>query len=228
MVKIYAIQHPITLEIKYIGKTERPLNIRLISHIYESKFAKIKTHKHNWILKCINEGIRPQIILLEECEDNWQECEKKWINHYGLKNLTNTTEGGIGGITRILTPEHRENIRTKLISKIQNGEINYKERAIKISKSHKGKKLSESTKQKIREINLGKKQSLETKIKKSKGGVLQYTLDGEFVAEYITISEAAKAINGSKGTLSSACSGKIKQFKGFKWKYRNKDIVQTQ
>jgi hypothetical protein len=88
--------------------------------------------------------------------------------------------------------------------------------------------LSELTKQKIREINLGKKQSLETKIKKSKGGVLQYTLDGEFVAEYITISEAAKAINGSKGTLSSACSGKIKQFKGFKWKYRNKDIVQTQ
>lgn len=228
MVKIYALKHPNTLEIKYIGKTERPLNIRLISHIYESKSAKIKTHKHNWILKCISENIRPEIILLEECEyENWQECEKKWINQYGLKNLTNSTEGGLGGTSKNLTDAHKNNIKTALLNKIQKGEINYNERAKKISKAHKGKKLSETTKEKLRDINIGKKVSLETKQKLSKGGVLQYSLNGELIAEYISIYEAAKAINAFAGNISWACLGNKKTYKGYIWKYKNKDIVQS-
>jgi hypothetical protein len=228
MVKIYALKHPNTLKIKYIGKTERPLNIRLISHIYESKRAKKKTHKHNWILKCISENIRPEIILLEECEfEFWQECEKKWINQFGLNNLTNSTEGGLGGCGKMLSDNHKNNIRQALNAKIQNGEINYNERAKKISKAHRGKKLSEITKQKIRDINLGKKTSLETKQKLSKGGVLQYSLNGELIAEYISINEAAKAINAFAGNISWVCLGHKKTYKGFIWKYKSKDIVQS-
>ena len=48
---------------------------------------------------------------------------------------------------------------------IDEGRIDYAERALKISQSHKGKILSEVTKEKLRQCNLGKKQSREQKLK---------------------------------------------------------------
>lgn len=221
MVKIYAIIHPITEEIKYIGKTVKPLGIRLSEHLFESKSATCKTHKHNWILKCINEGLRPKIILLEECnEDNWKEVEIKWIKFYKSPLLTNTAEGGLGGCGKKLTQEHKDKIRKTLLDGIKSGRINNNnpERIRKLREARTGIKLSEHTKEKLRIYNTGKSQSIETRLKKSKG-VSKYNLNGEFICEYISISDAAKDINGSKGNISNVCCGRAKSHKGFLWKY---------
>ena len=223
MVKIYAIIHPITGEVKYVGKTVKPLGIRLSAHLYESQVAVTKTHKHNWILKCMAEGLRPAIILLEECdENNWQEIEIKWINFYKTKQLTNTAEGGLGGCGKTLTIEPRNKIRETLVSKIKLGLIDNKNplRCQRLSQARLGIKLSEETKEKLRRYNTGKSQSIETRLKKSKG-VSQYNLNGEFIASYISIYEAAKAVNGSKGNISNVCCGRSKTHKGYFWKYNN-------
>ncbi len=54
--------------------------------------------------------------------------------------------------------------------------------------------------------------------KKSKP-VLQFTLNGEFVCEWPSMSEAAR--NGfSIGNIWSCCRGRLKSAGGFIWKYK--------
>lgn len=53
-----------------------------------------------------------------------------------------------------------------------------------------------------------------------KRGVVQLTLDGEFVKEYETISEACRALGVTdNGNISQVCKGRGKQLYGFKWQY---------
>lgn len=54
--------------------------------------------------------------------------------------------------------------------------------------------------------------------KKSKGCV-QITLDGEVVAEYHSLSKAARITNSDSAGISSCCQGKQNTHNGFIWKY---------
>ena len=49
--------------------------------------------------------------------------------------------------------------------------------------------------------------------------VLQYSLDGTFVAEYPSIKEAAVKTNSSESNISNCCMGRQKTHNGFVWKY---------
>ncbi len=51
--------------------------------------------------------------------------------------------------------------------------------------------------------------------------VLQFTLDGEFVAKHLSVSKAAKSVGKSLRTISCVCRGKSKQSGGFIWKYED-------
>lgn len=56
--------------------------------------------------------------------------------------------------------------------------------------------------------------------------VIQFKLDGTFIQEFPSISEAVRQLqpqipNINTGNISSACSGKIKSAYGFQWKYKN-------
>lgn len=118
-------------------------------------------------------------------------------------------------IERFKTPEWKERLR------IQNaGERN----------PMYGKHCSEENKKLLREVHLGKKHSEESKRKMSEnhadfsGGnsygarpVRQYTLDGEFVAEYDSISTAKKAI--PHGDIAAALHGRAKTAGGYRWEY---------
>lgn len=46
----------------------------------------------------------------------------------------------------------------------------------------------------------------------------QYTLNGQLVKKYDSLTQAAKEIDGNVGGLSLACNGKIKTYKGYIWK----------
>ena len=43
-IKIYALKHPNTLEIRYIGKTNQSLSKRLTNHICNAKYTKHNKH----------------------------------------------------------------------------------------------------------------------------------------------------------------------------------------
>ena len=50
--------------------------------------------------------------------------------------------------------------------------------------------------------------------------VVQYTLDGVFVEEYPSVSEAKRQLGYSQGNISECCLGKRKTAYGYKWKYK--------
>jgi len=57
--------------------------------------------------------------------------------------------------------------------------------------------------------------------------VMQYTLDGEYVREWKSMSEAAEYITGNRkrGTdIGTVCRGLVKKALGYKWKYKENDI----
>lgn len=50
--------------------------------------------------------------------------------------------------------------------------------------------------------------------------VLQYTLEGEFLEEYCSASEAARINDCHSGPITNVCRGERKQAYGYIWKYR--------
>ena len=54
----------------------------------------------------------------------------------------------------------------------------------------------------------------------AKRTVVQYSIDGMFVAEYPSITEAAIALNLRVGGICNCCRGRSKTVGGFIWKYK--------
>jgi len=83
--------------IRYVGKTTN-LDKRLKRHL--SKYClKDDTYKNRWIKTELKKGHQIHISLLERVlDENWEECEIKWIKTLKKQgfNLTNGTEGGEG------------------------------------------------------------------------------------------------------------------------------------
>ena len=92
-------------------------------------------------------------------------------------------------------------------------------------------KRSKETKRKLSEANTGEKnpnfgkhfsEEHRKKISESKGvnGILQFSKDGELIAEYPSIMEAERQTECSRGNICSCCIGKRKTCGGFIWKYK--------
>ena len=92
---IYALKDPNTKEIRYIGKTIRPM-VRLKQHVDEAKNRKIISHKTNWIYGLLTNGQEPIMEILKESDD-WQKDEKELIaKHRSSGRLLNIADGGEG------------------------------------------------------------------------------------------------------------------------------------
>ena len=103
MIKIYFLQDPRNIKKGYIGKTEKTLEQRFKWHMntikYDRSYARV-----NWLRKLDSLGLKPEITLIEEINENikWQDRERFWINYYKKNGyeLLNLTEGGDGGPDR--------------------------------------------------------------------------------------------------------------------------------
>lgn len=113
--------------------------------------------------------------------------------------------------------------------KLENGWKHSDEAKEKISKSSKGRKLSEETKNKMRKP---KPEGFSEKLSKTKKGIKpnkpsllrkpveQYDLFGNFIKSWESITEA---INDTKIlNIGNVCKGKAETAGGYKWKYKNK------
>jgi group I intron endonuclease len=112
---IYSLSHPLTNEVRYIGKT---INIkrRYKQHLYDNR---VKSHKGSWIQSLKSQGLKPIMEIIEECTDqNWEDREKYWIEKFD--NLTNMKKGGNGGddYKRYVSEESIEKIRQANLGKV--------------------------------------------------------------------------------------------------------------
>lgn len=141
-VYIYGLVDPETDEIRYIGKSIRPLQ-RLQNHMNE----KSNCHRSHWLQSLKRRGMEPTLILFEMISGAWpwQHSERHWIAKGRALGwpLTNNTSGGDG--VPDLPPETRA----------------------KISSTWKGRKHNPETAEKLRNYRLGVKHTEETKAKMS-------------------------------------------------------------
>jgi len=106
---IYTLKHPITNEVRYVGKT---INIkrRYKQHLYDKR----NSHKACWVKSLNNTGLRPVMTIIEECTQvNWVERERYWISQF--TNLTNHLDGG--GIDYVRTTKEETRKKISLIHK---------------------------------------------------------------------------------------------------------------
>lgn len=104
-------------------------------------------------------------------------------------------------------------------------------------KAHKDGKISEETKQKIREgllkyydnnsdsINIDKHREIMTKVKGKK--IIQFNNDNIFVREYNSIREADRISGIKKSNIQQVLSGKTKTAGGYIWKYVDEKDLKT-
>lgn len=83
----------------------------------------------------------------------------------------------------------------------------------KLSESNKGKKLSDETKEKIKNTRLKGKNNPRSK------KVGQYSLDDKLIKIFDSMSDAARECNTYHSSISACCSGKKQTSAGYKWKY---------
>ena len=100
-----------------------------------------------------------------------------------------------------------------------------------------GEHFSEEHRKKISEAlsgekspNFGKHHSEDTKRKMSKAHkgkiyantkpILQFSKDGEFIAEYSSLTEASRQTGCNNSHIGSCCKGNRKSASGFIWKYK--------
>ena len=108
---IYILLHPITLDIRYVGKTKNP---KQRFHNHCNKAHNPKSHKRNWINSLREQGLKPIMQVIDKVEESeWQFWEQYWIVQlkcWGF-NLVNHTAGG-DGLTRGNQTSFRKGHRT--------------------------------------------------------------------------------------------------------------------
>lgn len=181
-----------TNEVFYIGIGKK------INRAYDIK------NRNRWWTNITNKtSYRVDIIFEGLTHKEACEKEKELISLYGrrdlgLGSLVNLTDGGEGSVRY----SHTEKTK-KHLSSVRKGK-----------KSHrKGMKLTKKHSTSILESRPGSGAG------KPLTPVVRISPDGK-IAEYTSLSEAAKIVSGFQSAITSCCKGLRKSHKGYKWKYK--------
>lgn len=236
---IYCITNTLN-GLKYVGMTSR--TIKESSWYYGSGRYITRAIK-----KTGKEYFNKEVIEICSDSQHLREREKYWIKELNTKHPFgyNLTDGGDGIINLCEESKKRQIEKLKLLvgeKHPQYGKKRSEETKLKIRVHQLGKKYSDETKKKLREANLGKtmpphvkqilieantgrvcKQETIDLIRKNQPTcipVLQFTKNGEFIAEYCSISEAQRCTGVASSSICKCCKGELKSSGKFIWKYK--------
>ncbi|WP_371745812.1 NUMOD3 domain-containing DNA-binding protein [Myxococcus sp. CA033] len=162
---VYGLTDPITSEVRYIGKSSNGLR-RPMAHGRPSSLASDRTRKANWIRGLRSLGLDYGIRVLEEVAERDLLCSVEcfWIAQArGLGwRLTNLTDGGDGMSGHSWTPASRAKL-----SRSMKGRKLTQEHVAKLRFANTGRRHSDATREKLREASKGRTLSAETRAKMS-------------------------------------------------------------
>lgn len=190
---------------------------------------------YNAILKYGWENIEHYIVSSNLAETMAKKLEIHLISFFkSCGRSYNITNGGDGHLGYIPSEETRRKLgngrRGKPISeehklklsKALKGRKAHPNTIAAIIRTHTNKIVSEETKQKLRECNLGKHLTKETKEKLSaiaSKPVIQYNLNGNFIREYKSASEAARFLGKTPSSIIHCCNHKTNYKTAYKYKW---------
>lgn len=167
-------------------------------------------------------------------------CTVKEHHEYHLEEFLERCKK-FKGVNHPLYGTHPSEETRKKMSESRKGEKNHNygkplsdETKEKLSESLK-KTFASRTPERKREISefhrlhgmLGKKHKDETRRKiskshdKSKKAVYQYSLDGQFVREWASLTQIKRELGYNISQITRCCHGILKKTKGFKWRFKS-------
>lgn len=163
--------------------------------------ASVKRKRNKIWTGIVNKaGFEVEIMLEDLTWEQACEKEKEFIQLYGRKDLK------LGSLANLTNGGEGTIGRTYTPSM---------EHRKNLSKASVGKKMSDAAKEKMS--------------KAKKVSILQYSLDGKFIAEHAGIVDARKAVNGKNSTnIMRCCKGEFKQAYGYIWKYKQIEELKKQ
>ncbi len=238
--KVYILRTIDDTTPRYVGITTGMLNTRLVKHIHDIKRKACKNiHKKNWLAKNKENIIIEQIDSSSTIQD-LKEKEIFYIKKFredGI-NLFNATNGGDGNYGY----RHSEETLKKMSGENNHmfGKKHTKEwienakKRVPVNKGIKtgipawnnGIPFTEEAKEKQRLKKLGKKDSCETKNKKSKSSksylrkkVIECLVNDDWI-EYESARDAASILGLHRTKIILVCNGKRNHTGGYKFRYK--------
>lgn len=146
-------------------------------------------HFYNAILKYGWNNIQHIILFSDLTEDEANEIEEKLIDEMDLTNPENGYNLHTGGRHHRLSKEARQKISNRMIG-VYVGDKN----------PFYGRHHTEESLAKFRKR------------------VEQYSIDGEYIRTFDSLTEASEILDVDKSSLSKACKGTYKTYAGYQWK----------
>lgn len=230
---VYILIDPRDNNPKYVGKSVRP-STRFSEHI--TKCLKENTKKGNWIKKLTKIGLKPIMQLIHETTENdvaiWEEHYIKHYTDLGFE-LLNYDDKGIG-TTKVRTKETIDNMKTKNTKSVYqydlNGVLIQQHKSLREAERQTGinhGNVSKCCSGKFKHtggfifsyIPINDIQQLKNPNAQKKK-VLEIDIDGNIIAEYVSIAEAAKITGVDASNISRVCSGIKKCVKSRYFKFK--------
>lgn len=202
--KIYTLTHPITNEIRYVGRTQTKLEARLKRHLK----AKDKSYRVNWIKSLLDNDLIPNINLICETTsfEHCIELEMFYINKYKELgyNLINMTDGGDGSIGFKHSDESKKIIseKTKLRMQDENQLLNLKNKGLNQWKS-------KTEQEKLDNILL----------QPNRKSIAQYDLNNNLIHIFLSLREIERELGYFRASISRNLKCISKSVYGYIWKY---------
>jgi hypothetical protein len=230
---VYALIDPRDNQVKYIGKSINP-KARLREHIYKCKFEH--TEKGNWVKKLLSLSLEPQMKLLKEAQHTeipyWEEYYIKHYKSFGI-NLLNYDDKGVGivsGVNKKAIEKSKEITSRKVYQYDLNGNLIKEHKSLRDAERETGinhGNISKCCSGKFKhtggfifsyEPNNSIQPLKNPNAQKKK--ILELDVDGNVIAEYISIAEAAKITGVDASNVSRVCSGVRKHVKNKLFKFK--------
>lgn len=164
---------------------------------YKGGYFKNVIKKYGW------NNITHEIVQYTDTLTKVNILEKMWISYYKKHNykVYNLTDGGDGSVGYKHTEESKQKMSIKRRGE---GNVMY------------GKKHTDETKKKMSD-----KSKLRTGILSGRHKeVLQFDKNGNFIAEFVSVLQASKAVGCSPRNIAHVCNGEQKTAKRYKWMYK--------
>lgn len=199
VIGIYIIRNAADEKV-YIGQSV-DVEYRICNHFSNLKWNR---HDNEHMQRAYNKN--PDAFsweLLCECTEEELDAKEIWfIAEYGCADPRRGYNRSYGG-----QQEHRATIETRR----------------KMSESKKGKMFTEEHRRKIGQANSRRRLSPETREKiaiKHGKPVVQMDMDGNIIAHYKSVKDAADAVGlKSRNSITNALNGITRQSSGFRWSY---------